>query len=282
MSNKSDSMPTNRDANFSGTVIKALDVLDCLANHGRPMSAQEIAVACSTSRPTAYRLLTTLMSRGFVRTDGNYNYSLGTRLITLGKIVLDGIDLQELARPHLHELCLHSNETANLSILDGTELLYIGKEESPQNSQTPVFVQMSTKIGTRLAPHCSAMGKAILAHLSPAELQTLLKQTTPLKSYTGHTITNIDTLMHELERVRQHGYAIDDREVDDGTRCVAAPVFDSSGHVIAAMSIAGPAYRLTLEHLHHISKEVVRVTQALSNQLGYFVNAERDGSRLVV
>jgi DNA-binding IclR family transcriptional regulator len=246
------------------------------------MSAQEIAAACSMSRPTAYRLLTTLMSRGFVRADSNYNYSLGTKLISLGKNVLDGIDLQELARPHLHTLCVHSNETANLSILDGTELLYIGKEESPQNSQNPVFVQMSTKIGTRLAPHCSAMGKAILANLSAAELQALLTQTIPLKSYTGNTITNLDTLGHELERIRQHGYAIDDREVDDGTRCVAAPVFDSSGRVIASMSIAGPAYRLTLEHLHQLSREVVRITQALSNQLGYFASAERDSSKLVV
>jgi IclR family KDG regulon transcriptional repressor len=275
-------MPNSRDANFSGTVIKALDVLECLANHVRPMSAQEIAAACSMSRPTAYRLLTTLMSRGFVRADSNYSYSLGTKLISLGKIVLDGMDLQELARPHLHTLCLQSNETANLSILDGTELLYIGKEESPQNSQNPVFVQMSTKIGTRLAPHCSAMGKAILANLPTAELQTLLNQTSPLKSYTGNTITNLDTLKHELERIRQHGYAIDDREVDDGTRCVAAPVFDSSGRAIAAMSVAGPAYRLSLEHLHQLSREVVRVTQALSNQLGYFARAERDGSKLVV
>jgi DNA-binding IclR family transcriptional regulator len=222
------------------------------------------------------------MSRGYVRSDSNYNYSLGTKLISLGKIVLDGIDLQELARPHLHALCLHSNETANLSILDGTELLYIGKEESPQNSQYPVFVQMTTKIGTRLAPHCSAMGKVILANLPSAELQTLLNQTIPLKSYTGNTITNIETLKHELERIRQHGYAIDDREVDDGTRCVAAPVFDSSGRVIAAMSVAGPAYRLTLEHLHQLSREVVRVSQILSNELGYFANAEHDGSRLIV
>jgi IclR family KDG regulon transcriptional repressor len=262
------------DTNISGTVIKALDVIDCLAQHSRPMSAQEIARECAMSRPTAYRLLTTLMSRGFVRSDGNYNYQLGTRLISLGRIVLDGIDLPELARSHLHELCRVSNETANLSILDGTELLYIGKEESPQSSHTPVFVGLRSNVGTRLTLHSSAMGKAILAHLSAAELQTLLSHTAPLKPYTRNTITSLETLTHELERIRQHGYAIDDREVDDGTRCVAAPVFDSTGHVIAAMSIAGPAYRLTLDHLHQLSKEVIRVTQALSHQLGYVRNSD--------
>jgi len=265
-------MSTNRktsDANLSGTVIKALEVLECLAQHSRPMTVQEIAKACSMSRPTTYRLLMTLMSRGFVRTDGNYNYLLGTKLLSLGKTVLDSIDLQDLARPHLHELCSASNETANLSILEGTEILYIGKEESPQTTQTPVFVQMRSNIGTRLGLHCSAMGKAILAHLAPEVCQTVLNQTMPLKPYTRNTITNFDTLMHELERIRQHGYAIDDREVDDGTRCVAAPVFANTGHVIGAMSIAGPAYRLTLDDLHRLSKDVIRVTQALSQQLGY-------------
>jgi DNA-binding IclR family transcriptional regulator len=116
------------------------------------------------------------------------------------------------------------------------------------------------------------MGKAILAHLSAGDLQALLSRITPLRPYTRNTITSLETLTHELERIRQHGYAIDDREVDDGTRCVAAPVFDSTGRVIAAMSIAGPAYRLTLDHLHQLSKEVIRVTQALSHQLGYVRN----------
>src|SRR5689334_1376417 len=257
------------DANISGTVIKALDVLECLAQYGRPMSAQDVAKICSMSRPTAYRLLTTLMSRGFVRTDGNYNYLLGTKLLSLGKIVLESIDLQELARPHLHNLCSLSNETANLSIVDGAELLYIGKEESPENAQTPVFVQLRSKVGTRITLHSSAMGKAIMANLPAEEYQALLAQTLPLKPSTANTITSLDTLNYELERIRQHGYAIDDREVDDGTRCVAAPVFDSTGHVVAAMSIAGPAYRLSLDRLHQLSKEVIRVTQALSGQLGY-------------
>lgn len=262
------------DANHSTTVIKALDVLECLAQHSRPMSAQEIAKACSMSRPTAYRLLTTLMSRGFVRTDGGYNYLLGTKLLSLGKIVLDGLDLQEIARPHLHELCAISNETGNLSILDGVDILYIGKEESPQTAENPNFVQLRSYVGTRLTVHSSAMGKAILANLLPEECQKLVNQILPLKPYTRYTITNLNTLMHELERIRQHGYAIDDREVDDGTRCVAAPVFGNTGRVVAAMSIAGPAYRLTLDHLHQLSKEVIRVTQTLSSQLGHVKPSE--------
>ncbi len=257
------------DANYSGTVIKALDILACLADHQRPMTAQAIAKACDISRPTAYRLLATLGSRGFVRTDSNYQYSLGTRLLSLGRIVLDSIDLPELARPYLHELCSISNETANLSILDETELLYIGKEESQRTAQMHISVQMRSDVGTRIMPHCSAMGKAILAYLAPATFEALLQKSLPLKVYTSHTIVDPDALRRDLEQIRQQGYAIDDREVDDGTRCVAAPIFDNSGQVKAAMSIAGPTYRLKLDQLHQLSPEVRRVALVLSRQLGY-------------
>jgi DNA-binding IclR family transcriptional regulator len=257
------------DANFSGTVLKALDVLECLAEYRRPMTTQEIAKACAMSRPTTYRLLTTLMSRGFVRDDGNYQYALGTKFLSLSSIVLNDINLLKLATPHLHELCLMANETANLSILDGAEILYIGKEESRSSTEMPMMVQLRSTVGTRLMLHCTGMGKAILAHLPAQEQYALIEKSLPLKAYAVNTITHPDKLVQELDRIRERGYAIDDREVDDGTRCVAAPIFDSSQRVIAAMSIAGPAYRLTPDHLHRLSPEIIRVTQTLSGQLGY-------------
>lgn len=257
------------DANIAGTVIKALDILDCLAEHHRPMTTQEIAKHCGISRPTAYRLLMTLMSRGFIRELNEHRFSLGTRLITLSTLVLDDLDLLQTARPYLHELCLISNETANLSILDGAELLYIGKEESPRSTEMPVSVQMRSMVGTRIKAHSSAMGKAMLAYLSDEQRESFFAPNLPLKAYTKYTITDLNTLMEDLENIRQQGYAIDDREVDEGTRCVAAPVFDNTGVVVAAMSIAGPAYRLTMDHLHELSGEVIRVTQAVSRQLGY-------------
>lgn len=256
------------DANFSGTVLKALDVLECLAEYRRPMTTQEIAKACSMSRPTTYRLLTTLMSRGFVRDDGNYQYALGTKFLSLSSIVLNDINLLKMASPYLHELTVLSKETANLSILDGTEILYIGKEESRQSAEVPMMV-LRTTVGTRLMLHATGMGKVILAHLPYAERQALIEKTLPLRAYAVNTITDPAVLAQELDKIRTRGYAIDDREVDDGTRCVAAPIFDSSQRVIGAMSIAGPAYRLTTDHLHRLSPEIVRVTQAVSEQLGY-------------
>jgi DNA-binding IclR family transcriptional regulator len=233
------------------------------------MSAQEIAKACSMSRPTAYRLLTTLLSRAFVQVDSHHNYSLGSKLLSLGRLVMADMSLQDAARPYLRELCSISNEMANLSVLDGNELLYIGKEESPQRADTPISVQMRSTVGTRITLHSSAMGKAILAYLPADRCHALIEATKPLKAYTSHTITDSDVLMRQLDQIRAQGYAIDDREVEEGTRCVAAPIFDRTGTVVAAMSIAGPAYRLTLDRLHLLSADVIRITQVLSAQLGY-------------
>ncbi|MEZ4671283.1 MAG: IclR family transcriptional regulator [Anaerolineae bacterium] len=260
------------DINYSGTVIKALDILDYLAEHRHPMSTQEIAKGCGMSRPTTYRLLTTLMSRGFIKDDGNYQYSLGLKFLSLSRLVLDELDLVEVARPFLHELCTISNETANLSILDNGELLYIGKEESLNHSGMPALVQLRSTVGTRLKPHSTAMGKAMMAYLPLEERETLLESSLPLKAYTVNTITDLDALRRELEQVRQHGYALDDREVDDGTRCIAAPIFDNTRQVVAAMSVAGPAYRVTRDTLNQLSREVVRIAHNLSHQLGYVGN----------
>lgn len=263
-----DSQDSN-DANFAGTVIKALDIMDCLASSRRPMSTPNIAKACGMSRPTTYRLLTTLMSRGYVRNVGNHQFALGTKLLTLSRLVLDDLDLLEVARPYLYELCTISNETANLSILDSGELLYIGKQESQRGAQLPMSVQLRSTVGTRIAVHSSAMGKAMMAHLPPEDRAALIEKSLPLRRYTPYTITDVAVLTEQLGEIRRRGYAIDEREVDEGTRCIAAPIFDSSGRVAGAMSIAGPAYRLTVETLEQFSPEVIRVTQDVSRQLGY-------------
>ena len=116
----------------SQTVLKSLDVLDCLATTRRPLSAPEIAKLCRMSRPTTYRLLTTLMSRGYVMVDEDYNYSLGTKILELARVVIDMMNLPKMGQPYLHELSQLSQETAYMSILDDTKILYIAKEEGPE------------------------------------------------------------------------------------------------------------------------------------------------------
>jgi DNA-binding IclR family transcriptional regulator len=196
------------------------------------------------------------MGRGYVMVDEDYNYSLGTKILGLARVVLDTMNLPKMAQPYLHELSQLSQETAFMSILDDTKILYIAKEEGPQVQASQSF-QMRSNVGTRLDLHSSGMGKAILANL-PAED----------RNHTDHTITDQAALNKELEQIHQRGYAIDNCEGDDWVRCVAAPVYDGGGHVLGAISIAGPAHRMTLEYIQQLSGDVIRVTRALSKQLG--------------
>ena len=256
------SKDTPSEANLSQTVLKALDILECVANADRPLSASEAAKLCNVSRPTAYRLLSTLATRGYVAQANGSHYRLGTQALSLSKKVLDSIDLPELAKPHMRQLSDVTNETVHLSILDNTEILYIAKVESSQS------VRMSAKIGTRNHLHCTAMGKAILAFLPGGELVKLLEQL-KLTGCTAATITAPATLVEELEMVRASKFAIDNEESEDGVRCVGAPIFDHTGRVFAAISVSGPAYRLSVARLDALSSLVIDAADALSGHLGY-------------
>jgi len=187
------SKDTPNESNLSQTVLKALDILECVANADRPLSASEAAKLCKVSRPTAYRLLSTLATRGYVAQVIGSHYRLGTQALSLSKKVLDSIDLPELAKPHMRQLSDVTNETVHLSILDNTEILYIARVESSQS------VRMTAKIGTRNHLHCTAMGKAILAFLPGVEQARLLEQL-KLTGCTAATITAPATLVEELER----------------------------------------------------------------------------------
>jgi DNA-binding IclR family transcriptional regulator len=254
---------TSRKVNLTQSVLKALDTLDCLASADQPLSAQEVAQRCDLSRPTAYRLLTTLLARDYVTTDQDSgHYHIGAKVLSLSKSFLDRLDLPELAKANLRELGQVSRETVHLAVLDGTEMLYVGKVDGSQS------VRMHCTIGTRNPLHCTAMGKAVLAFLPNEKRTTLLDQIT-LTPRTPNTITDRTALEEQLELVRARGYAIDDMEIEEGIRCVGAPIFDHTGRVIAAVSTSGPAYRMSVARLEELSGAVVKAGTAISRKLGY-------------
>lgn len=255
------SSKTKQDANLSGTVLKALDILDLVANAGKPLTAPEIAKRSGMSRPTVYRLLSTLESRGYLA-NNEHEYLLGSKILNLSAILLDTMDLPTLAHPYLRHLCEASGETTYISILDGTHILYVNKVESSQS------IRSNCTIGTRNPLHCSSMGKAILAQLEVDELNDLLNRI-ELIPRTSNTITDCDALLKELEKVKSWGYSIDDEEIEDNVRCVGAPIFNHKGYPFAAMSLSGPKSRLSMDRLHELSILVVEATQIMSRQLGY-------------
>ncbi len=253
---------TPNEANLSQTVLKALDILESVADADRPLSAAKVAKRCKLSRPTAYRLLSTLAARGYVTHVEGSAYRLGTQALSLSKKVLDSLDLPELAKPHMRQLSDVANETVHLSILDNTEILYIARAESSQS------VRMASTIGTRNKLHCTAMGKAILAFL-PASDQAKLIEQLKLTGCTAAAITDRATLVEELANVRAQKFAIDDEESEDGVRCVGAPIYDHTGRVFAAISVSGPAYRLSVARLNALSSLVIVAADAISGHLGY-------------
>lgn len=254
---------TSRAANLTQSVLKALDILECLAAANQPLSAQEVAQHCGLSRPTAYRLLSTLLTRNYVTSsEGSGRYQIGAKALSLGKSFLERLDLPELAKPDLRELSHVSRETVHLGVLDGTAVLYVGKVDGPQS------VRMHSAIGTRNPLYSTAMGKAILAFIPCKERQALLEQLT-LVARTPNTITDLAVLTDHLERVRAQGFAIDDMEDQEGIRCVGAPIFDHTGCVTAAVSISGPAYRLSNARLRELAEAAMTASRALSTKLGF-------------
>ena len=253
----------SREVNLTQSVLKALDVLECLASAEQPLSAQEVAQRCSLSRPTAYRHLITLLTRDYVTNceDDRY-YQIGPKVLELSKSFLDRLDLLELAKTSMRELSRTSQETIHLTVLDGTEILYVAKVDGPQS------VRMYSAIGTRNPLYCTAMGKAILAFLPPEKRTALLDQTT-LAPRTANTITDRTALDQHLELVRSQGFAVDDVEFEEGIRCLGAPIFNHTGRVTAAISISGPAYRLSNSRLQELSGQVVETSEAISVKLGY-------------
>lgn len=239
-----------------------MDVLECIAFSEQSLSVRQVAEMCGFSRPTTYRLLSTLSSRNYVQNDADGHYHVGTRVLALSKSMLDGLRLPEMARPGLRSLSRTAQETVHLSVLDDAEILYVDRAESPQS------VRMYCTIGTRNPLYNTSMGKAILAYL-PEEKRDALLDRIVLAPRTPNTITDRAALLDDLRDVRARGYAIDDMENEEGIRCIGAPIFDLGGEVIGAMSISGPAHRLPMERLDELSQPLIETAAEISAKLGY-------------
>ena len=249
---------------LSLTVQKAMDILDCLGRAKAPLAASELGRRLEMPRSTAYRLLTTLNMGGYVTQDleNPEKYRLGFKIVELASSLLDSIELRKQAAPFLGELRDHANEVIHLVVLEDGRVAYIDKLECSQ------AVRMHSSIGRQGSLHCTAVGKAMLAYMPESSVAEIIEQH-GLPALTPKTITDKATLRRELEKVRQQGYAIDDLENEEGIRCVGAPIFDHGGKPVAALSVSGPAFRMTLERAEELGQAVQSTAQSISRQLGY-------------
>jgi DNA-binding IclR family transcriptional regulator len=172
------------------------------------------------------------------------------------------MDVREMARPLLRELAEACQETVNLSVLDGGQVVNLEQFVPPTRR-----VKNIGRVGRRMPPHCTAAGKVLLAALPPDELDRILR--TGLEPFTPHTITDPDELREELARVRQGGYAAAREELERGLNVVAVPIYDHTAQVVASISVAGPAYRVTPERFPELAARLMDTATHISAQLGY-------------
>jgi DNA-binding IclR family transcriptional regulator len=253
------------------SVERAIAILKSFSLERPEWGVGELSRELGLHKSTVSRLVTTLERGGLLaRSPETRRYRLGIDLIGLAAQVVSYLDVREVARPLLRQLATDCQESVNLVVLESPSPSHQHAWQVVNLEQfIPPARQVKNigRVGRRMCAHCTAAGKTLLAHLSPEELARTLSS--ELERYTPHTITDPRQLRLELEQVRQQGYAIALEELEEGLHAVAAPIHDHTGQVIAAASIAGPAYRVTSEHLPHLAAHLTEATRDISVRLGY-------------
>jgi IclR family transcriptional regulator, KDG regulon repressor len=247
------------------TVGAALDVLRFLSTRGGDVRVTEVADHFGMGKATAYRLLATLKSRGFVEQNKETSkYRVGCTAFEVGNAYVRQLELLHVADQIMSELVKQCNEKTNLAVLDRTEgeIVYIKFLDYER------AVRVVTHIGSRAPLSTTALGKAVLSQMRWEEATDLIK-IKGMQAATKKSITDLDVFRKELQTAKQTGYAVDDEELHEEVRCVAAAVLDHTGDPIAALSISGSIHHVPAERIPELGKMVVPAALAISRMLGY-------------
>ena len=263
-------MPTtqgSKPSNLVQSIERISLILDILGQSPQGISIRELSGKVKLPKGTTHRLLSSLSYLGYVRQDSKTrNYFLGFKLVELGNLLLSQLDLRKEAEPFLRDLAERTKETVHMVVMDRDEVVYIDKVETEQN---PSGLRMASRIGLRNPPHSCAVGKVLLADLSDEALDHSLRGKN-LSKRTENTMTDPAQLREHLKQVKKQGYAVDDEENEKGIRCVGAPIRNETGKAVAAVSISGPAFRVTRKVVQEtLKKEVMETALKISQRLGY-------------
>lgn len=256
--------PIRRDG--GDTAVKSADrvltVLDLLAARG-PSTFSEIVAALGLPNSSAHNLLQTMVRRDYLEFDPDARtYGLGLRLWQVAQAYGGNRDLVTIAKPLMQQVVDVTEETVQLARLDGIENVYLAIAESPHP------MKLVSAVGERLMAHATGLGKVLLASRSDEEVRALLRGV-PLPAFTPYTITDPEALLGALAGIRERGYATDDEEYVIGCRCVAMPVRDASGEVVAAMSVSIPTPRHTPAIAERARVTLAAAVEELQHRLGY-------------
>jgi DNA-binding IclR family transcriptional regulator len=241
---------------------RAVAVLDLLGESEGPLGLADVCERMDLHKSTAHRALMVLERCGLIERTPENRFRLGLKLYELGTRAVEQIDLRARVHPWFRRLSAQVGETVHLGVLQKTSVVYLDKVE-PSNRR----VWLSSRIGTSNPVYCTAMGKAMMAFL-PEEMQAEIMGKIRFVRYTHRTLMTPEALMRSLERVRRRGYAIDDEEVEEGVRCIGAPILNETGHPMAAVSVSGPTSRITQQSVPGIAEHLMRCCREISGSLG--------------
>jgi DNA-binding IclR family transcriptional regulator len=252
-------LPGSNDKTSIQVIERMVTLLDALANYPDPVSLKELAKVTGLHPSTAHRILNDLVTKRFVDRSEPGSYRLGMRLLELGNIVKSRLDVREASLEFMRTLHRKTQQTVNLSVRQGDEIVYIDRAFSERSG-----MQVVRAIGGRAPLHLTSTGKLFLS-VDDAKLVRAYATRTGLAGHNRNSITDLAKLERDLSLVRARGYARDNEELELGVRCMAAGIRDDSGHIIAGLSISAPADRLQEEWL----EDLVATAQAISAVLGY-------------
>lgn len=246
---------------MNSTFSKGLALLEVMADSEKSCGVTELAKELELGKSNVHRLLQTLMLHGYVRQEEDTGrYELTSKIWELGAKVFQRLDLRREAMPYMELLANETQETVHLSILDGTEVLYVAKIDSPQP------VRAYTYVGGRAPAACVATGKVLLAW-APEVVIASAAQT--LARHTPRSIVSAEELHRQLRSIRQLGYAVNTGEWREQVVGVAAPVRDATGKVVAALGISGQADRIPDQTISDVVPRLIELADSISRHLGY-------------
>lgn len=246
------------------SVQKIFKIIEEMARFGEPMRLNDIAYQTNYPNSTILRMLNSLISCGYVtQNDDTLKYSLSIKFSVIGEKVRSQFKIRDLVQPYLVSLSEQYQESSCLAIEDDMSVVYIDTVEGKDN-----MLRTLQKIGKSAPMHCTGVGKLLLLNYSTKQLEDFVAQKGLIK-LTKNTITSFEELRNELDTVRMQGYALDNEECEEGATCLAAPLKDFSGKIIACISVSGPANRFTLNKILEQKHIILETAASISERLGY-------------
>ncbi len=243
------------------SVERAFQIIELLAENRRPMRLQDISSSLNLPASTVLRFLKNLLEIGYViQSSDTLKYSLSLKFCRIGEAVKSQISIRDTARPYLIELSELCGEASCLAIEENMEVVYVDVVEGPDK-----MVQTLQRIGKRAPMYCTGVGKLLLLNHDADKYLS----NTALRALTQHTLIETEAIKQELLSCSQQDMAMDDEECEIGARCIAAPIRDFTGRIVAAISVSGPTSRMTKEKIQVIKDTLRVISKKISNALGY-------------